>query len=244
MQTIKELVRTIILSLVLIAGVSMVSAWTGPTQAPPGGNVSAPINVGLALQSKTGPVAFKGAFETQNTTLLATLGGEVRFGSGSKTVINDNELKRVDGSPLYFQHSGGSTLFDGGGNVEINPLGIGEGKLKVGTNGSGTYIKANEIGGIGGQDIYLNPAGGQVYVQLGGLAGPGSQYIPLGDGARQCVKFQTIAGRRATCDHYCDASVPGGGMLCVNVQNISVFDSFANCAQPIDNNQFNCICCP
>ncbi|MEK7512113.1 MAG: hypothetical protein AAB575_03820, partial [Patescibacteria group bacterium] len=36
-------------------------AWTEPTNTPPTGNVSAPINVGTSLQSKVGPVGFNGA---------------------------------------------------------------------------------------------------------------------------------------------------------------------------------------
>ena len=33
---------------------TLVAAWTGPTQAPPDGNVAAPINVGTTGQVKNG----------------------------------------------------------------------------------------------------------------------------------------------------------------------------------------------
>jgi hypothetical protein len=44
---IKQNIKAIVLALVLVAGVSYVSAaWTAPTELPTGGNVPAPINVG------------------------------------------------------------------------------------------------------------------------------------------------------------------------------------------------------
>jgi hypothetical protein len=48
--------RTISLSaaLVLAFSVSQVSAWTGPTQAPPAGNTASPINTSLTSQVKAG----------------------------------------------------------------------------------------------------------------------------------------------------------------------------------------------
>ncbi len=51
----KDLIQTtkiILLALVLATGVGYVFAWTGPTQGPPNGNVSAPINVGTTNQVK------------------------------------------------------------------------------------------------------------------------------------------------------------------------------------------------
>ena len=51
----KDLIQTtkiILLALVLATGVGYVFAWTGPTQGPPNGNVSAPINVGTENQIK------------------------------------------------------------------------------------------------------------------------------------------------------------------------------------------------
>ncbi|MEK7509773.1 MAG: hypothetical protein AAB605_03610, partial [Patescibacteria group bacterium] len=36
----------------VLVGIAVVQAWTGPTAAPPNGNVSAPINVGTTDQVK------------------------------------------------------------------------------------------------------------------------------------------------------------------------------------------------
>jgi len=47
--------KGIILGLLIVFGISYaMAAWTGPTQAPPGGNTSAPLNVGSTGQSKSG----------------------------------------------------------------------------------------------------------------------------------------------------------------------------------------------
>lgn len=50
----------------LILGVSLqfVRAWTEPTDAPPGGNVGAPINTGNNLQQKSGSLALLGQLIT------------------------------------------------------------------------------------------------------------------------------------------------------------------------------------
>jgi hypothetical protein len=51
-----------LLSLALLIGLttSYVFAWTGPTAAPTGGNVSAPVNVGLSNQTKAGSLRLAG----------------------------------------------------------------------------------------------------------------------------------------------------------------------------------------
>lgn len=53
-NNIINITKTLILALVLAAGVSYISAWTGATTAAPTGNVSAPVNVGSLTQTKLG----------------------------------------------------------------------------------------------------------------------------------------------------------------------------------------------
>ncbi len=59
-QTTSQIINTIkviALALLLALGISYVSAqWSGPQQAPPGGNVPAPINIGPLKQIKTGDI--------------------------------------------------------------------------------------------------------------------------------------------------------------------------------------------
>lgn len=50
----KESARTLLIIAGLFGVVALVSAWTAPTEAPTGGNVSAPLNVGNVGQSKQG----------------------------------------------------------------------------------------------------------------------------------------------------------------------------------------------
>jgi hypothetical protein len=62
MQTIKQSILTIIICLAMVAGVSVVSAWTGPTQSAPNGNTPEPINVSDTSQYKTGALGVGGIF--------------------------------------------------------------------------------------------------------------------------------------------------------------------------------------
>ncbi len=56
MTKISHTLKITTLAIVLSFGLSFVYAWTAPTQSPPGGNTSAPINVGSADQTKVGDI--------------------------------------------------------------------------------------------------------------------------------------------------------------------------------------------
>lgn len=51
-STTRLLLLTLIIVAILACTVTLLTAWTGPSQAPPNGNVSAPINVGTTDQVK------------------------------------------------------------------------------------------------------------------------------------------------------------------------------------------------
>lgn len=56
-------IKSIILALILVAGVSYVSAtsvWTPPTATPPGNNTDTPINAGTTAQYKNAPLTIGG----------------------------------------------------------------------------------------------------------------------------------------------------------------------------------------
>ncbi|MCR4342706.1 MAG: hypothetical protein NUV40_02230, partial [Patescibacteria group bacterium] len=53
-ENIIQSIKVITLGLMVAVGLSYAFAWTAPTSAPPGGNVSAPINVSNTSQTKTG----------------------------------------------------------------------------------------------------------------------------------------------------------------------------------------------
>ena len=60
-----------------------VVAWEEPGSAPPGDNVSAPINVSGTSQDKSGALRIGGVFRTDSETVLAVLGGNVGIGTTS-----------------------------------------------------------------------------------------------------------------------------------------------------------------
>lgn len=54
MQTLKESLKTIIISAISLSLISIAYAWTEPSFNPPAGNVSAPINTSTTAQIKEG----------------------------------------------------------------------------------------------------------------------------------------------------------------------------------------------
>ncbi|MEZ4103732.1 MAG: hypothetical protein R3B60_00380 [Candidatus Paceibacterota bacterium] len=56
-------IKIVALAMILAVGISYTyAAWTSPTVAPPGGNVSAPINTSAISQYKDGPFGVGGFF--------------------------------------------------------------------------------------------------------------------------------------------------------------------------------------
>ena len=55
-NTFVSSIKTLLLALILAAGVGYISAWTGPTAVAPQGNADAPLNVGAISQYKNGPL--------------------------------------------------------------------------------------------------------------------------------------------------------------------------------------------
>ena len=105
-QTLSTL-KVIVLALVLGLGISYAQAvWTGPTAAPTGGNVAAPLNVGATAQIKTGDLKvnnleMSGATATSGTT-LTTSGSTWAYGAldikGSKGGYSGINFKNSDGT--------------------------------------------------------------------------------------------------------------------------------------------------
>ena len=64
LQSLQKLfARSLAVFLALLCAAA-VSAWTGPTAAPPGNNVAAPLNEGSATQTKSGALTVSGAFSS------------------------------------------------------------------------------------------------------------------------------------------------------------------------------------
>ena len=91
---------TIALSALVIIGVSTLQAWTGPTQAAPNGNVSAPLNIGPTQQTKIaglglGSLVVTGGSVFNNGILVANASSTLF----ANPTIFANGIKITSGSP-------------------------------------------------------------------------------------------------------------------------------------------------
>ncbi len=109
----------------LMGGVALFAtvaiAWTGPTAAPPSGNVAAPINVGSTNQVKNGGLSVN-AFSAFGSSYFA---GKVGIGTLSPvTVLDVNGPVRVSNQPQYGPvtlESWGLMNTSGYGNIYMEP---------------------------------------------------------------------------------------------------------------------------
>lgn len=85
-------------------GASLVLAWTGPTSAPPSGNVAAPINTGSVDQIKSGGLGLD-ALAVFGNAILSGTNRYLNFGDGAGETgygIRDNN------GTMEFKNSGAS----------------------------------------------------------------------------------------------------------------------------------------
>ncbi len=82
-QNIKWLSFSLVLGLLLGGGMAIVSAWTDPAAAPPGGNIGAPINTGNTGQSKGGNLVLNASGTWANGLIVAN--GNVGIGTVAPT---------------------------------------------------------------------------------------------------------------------------------------------------------------
>lgn len=117
--------------IILFLTVFYISAWTDPTAVPPGGNVSAPINVGGSLQAKEGVLVLQRqgllpSLETHGSTLLSTNSGMVGIGTTNPTEKLDLNGNFVMTGYLNFNSDENNIFFNnnGSGNVYFWQNGI------------------------------------------------------------------------------------------------------------------------
>lgn len=77
LRGIAQSIKVISLAVILSFGVSLVYAWTAPTDVPPNGNSTAPLNTSTGIQIKEGTLVFNRGdgvqgLETYGKTLFAT----------------------------------------------------------------------------------------------------------------------------------------------------------------------------
>src|SRR3989344_4708849 len=121
---LSSLVVSFLIGSALFIAASLVLAWTGPTQAPPNGNVSAPINVGTTDQVKNAGLAMN-ALAVFGNAIISGTSRYLNFGTvagSSGYGIRDNagsmEFKRSGGSwnaiPIIPTCPEGNTLVSNG----------------------------------------------------------------------------------------------------------------------------------
>ncbi len=97
LKSISQTVKVISLAVILSFGISLVYAWTAPTDAPPNGNSTAPLNTGAGIQAKDGTLVLSrndgvAGIESFGKAAFATLGGLVGIGTASPwaklTIVN------------------------------------------------------------------------------------------------------------------------------------------------------------
>jgi len=138
-----------------------VLSWTEPTQAPPQGNVSTPLNYTSTAQTKTATLTFPAFYDQNNTeyfldpsasqsgklggnletaTLLLTPGsapaaaaGKLYYNSTDNKLYYYNGASWVDATPLagYWTASGNDIYNNNSGNVAVGTTSPGTDKLKV-----------------------------------------------------------------------------------------------------------------
>ncbi len=148
----RQTIITIIICLAILAGVNLVYAWTGPTQAPPDGNVPAPINVGSSSQYKSGALGIGGLLQAPQIQLTT--------GAGAGKVLTSNA------SGLASWQTGGASGVSqiiAGTNITISP-----------TTGTGA-VTINSTGGASG---YWALSGANIYNTNTGNVGIGTTNPP------------------------------------------------------------------
>lgn len=87
-----KILPSLVLIVVGIFIITAVSAWTVPTAAPPGGNVSTPINVGATAQTKSGDLTTNGYFYESGTRMQKRVSGSCAAGSSIRVIDSNGNV--------------------------------------------------------------------------------------------------------------------------------------------------------
>lgn len=176
--------KTITLAALFSLGLSYVHAWTAPTATPPGGNVSAPINVGATAQTKAGDLTIQGnvgigvSTPAQKLDVLgsAQITGTI-FGGGAQTTYGATTIRgnKNGWSGINFATASGANS----GTLMMHPSY--SGFYNATDNNWRMYVTDGGAGALG--NVYVNDI----------CTTPGGRCLSSASGMSSCVVVGTPA---------------------------------------------------
>lgn len=237
MQTFRARALTYVTVFIALMSADIARSWVGPTAAPPGNNVQAPINVGVSEQFKP---AVLGA------NILNIYGSNQYLNFGNTTGSAGFGL-RNNGGTLEFKASGGSwgaltiagTGFVGIGtssptSAVLEVAGGTNQPLQISTSSAGPWamtLRRTDLGTT--SDVKFFNSGGSLYLPGGALFGgkvgvnmgttvPGAQFYVMGgsySGAGGANQAAYALGAQSIAS---DSTIYSYGRICVG-------NSWGNC---------------
>ncbi|KPJ71253.1 hypothetical protein AMJ50_02740 [Parcubacteria bacterium DG_74_3] len=120
--------KTIALVVGVLATVFLISfivrAWTEPSVAPPGGNISAPINIGSTAQTKSGNLTVQGQFNAGGLTVgdsfTASIGcADFKIGNSTRRGTPGRAIVDIGPSEIRFNYGGDWTKASIGSDLDV-----------------------------------------------------------------------------------------------------------------------------
>ncbi len=151
------------------------NTWTPPTQAPTGGNVPAPVNIGPLDQKKTGGLSIRGTF--QSLSLSRLTGSTILQPDTNNTGFLVNFLRAYNYNDVYF---GDSNSFNLSGQITPVDLSV-FGRLRyeqADTNG-------NPVQGVAGNVLVSDAQGFASWADPSTISGGGGADARLPNGTLQ-----------------------------------------------------------
>lgn len=120
-------------ALLLLVGTG-VYAWTSPNQAPPDGNVAAPVNVGTTAQVKNGALSVNRFMVNEHMLLVGPVGATQRYLNFNSTLGNGGYGFRDNNGVMQVRNATGNwrslaptrNMYEatGGWGLQWNPQGV------------------------------------------------------------------------------------------------------------------------